>query len=136
MPRHAPRRPLHAPAGPARHPSSLAPSLQQRYNEHLVRPRRGALQPRSGQARQISCNGARPARHVRGPRQRTFRLSGANATMSAVVQDSVNPDYKIRDISLADLGRKRIRMAEEEMPGLMAIRAKYAAEKPLEGVRL
>ncbi len=45
-------------------------------------------------------------------------------------------DYKVRDISLAEFGRKRIRMAEEEMPGLMAIRAKYAPLKPLAGVRL
>src|SRR3546814_8637425 len=45
-------------------------------------------------------------------------------------------DYKIRDLSLAELGRKRIRMAEEEMPGLMSIRAKYAPLQPLKGVRL
>ncbi|MGH8518519.1 MAG: adenosylhomocysteinase, partial [Panacagrimonas sp.] len=45
-------------------------------------------------------------------------------------------DYKVRDMSLAEFGRKRIRMAEEEMPGLMSIRAKYAPLKPLEGVRL
>ncbi len=56
--------------------------------------------------------------------------------MNAVVQDSPAQDYNVRDLSLADLGRKRIRMAEEEMPGLMAIRAKHAAEKPLKGVRL
>jgi adenosylhomocysteinase len=46
------------------------------------------------------------------------------------------PDYKVRDMSLAEFGRKRIRMAEEEMPGLMSIRAKYAPSKPLKGVRL
>src|SRR3546814_7495226 len=45
-------------------------------------------------------------------------------------------DYKIRDLSLAELGRKRSRMAEEEMPGLMSIRAKYAPLQPLQGVRL
>jgi adenosylhomocysteinase len=45
-------------------------------------------------------------------------------------------DYKVRDISLAEFGRKRIKMAEEEMPGLMSIRAKYAPLKPLKGVRL
>ncbi|HET8554619.1 MAG TPA: adenosylhomocysteinase, partial [Rhodanobacteraceae bacterium] len=42
--------------------------------------------------------------------------------MNAVVQDSATQDFKVRDLSLADLGRKRIRMAEEEMPGLMSIR--------------
>lgn len=45
-------------------------------------------------------------------------------------------DYKIADISLADWGRKEIEMAEKEMPGLMAIREKYAAKQPLKGVRI
>jgi adenosylhomocysteinase len=45
-------------------------------------------------------------------------------------------DYKIRDISLADWGRKEISIAEKEMPGLMAIREKYAKAKPLAGVRV
>ncbi len=44
--------------------------------------------------------------------------------------------YKVADMSLADWGRKEIRIAEQEMPGLMSIRAKYAAEKPLAGVRV
>jgi adenosylhomocysteinase len=39
--------------------------------------------------------------------------------------------YKVQDISLAEFGRKEIEIAEKEMPGLMAIRQKYAAEKPL-----
>jgi adenosylhomocysteinase len=45
-------------------------------------------------------------------------------------------DYKVKDLALAGFGRKRIKMAEEEMPGLMAIRAKYAPQKPLKGVRV
>ncbi|HEX4871097.1 MAG TPA: adenosylhomocysteinase [Nevskiaceae bacterium] len=45
-------------------------------------------------------------------------------------------DFKVKDMTLAEFGRKRIRMAEEEMPGLMAIRAKYAPAQPLKGVRL
>src|SRR5215467_8917387 len=45
-------------------------------------------------------------------------------------------DYKVADISLADFGRKEISIAEKEMPGLMAIREKYASEKPLAGVRI
>ena len=49
---------------------------------------------------------------------------------------SAAADYKVKDIALAGLGRKRIRMAEEEMPGLMTIRAKYAPGKPLKGVRV
>jgi adenosylhomocysteinase len=45
-------------------------------------------------------------------------------------------DFKVRDLALAELGRKRIRMAEAEMPGLMALRAKYAPHQPLAGVRV
>ena len=45
-------------------------------------------------------------------------------------------DYKVADISLADFGRKELDIAEQEMPGLMAIREKYAAGKPLQGVRI
>ena len=45
-------------------------------------------------------------------------------------------DYKVADISLADFGRKEINIAENEMPGLMATREKYAASKPLAGVRI
>jgi len=45
-------------------------------------------------------------------------------------------EYKVADLSLADWGRKEISIAEHEMPGLMAIRNKYSAEKPLKGVRI
>ncbi len=45
-------------------------------------------------------------------------------------------DFKVADMSLADWGRKEISIAEHEMPGLMSIRRKYAAEKPLAGVRV
>jgi adenosylhomocysteinase len=44
--------------------------------------------------------------------------------------------YKVADMALADWGRKEITIAEQEMPGLMSIRNKYAAEKPLAGVRI
>ena len=44
--------------------------------------------------------------------------------------------YKVKDLSLADWGRKEITLAENEMPGLMALRAKYGAEKPLAGARI
>ena len=47
-----------------------------------------------------------------------------------------NQEYKIKDISLAEWGRKEIEIAEKEMPGLMAIREKYAQEKPLKGARI
>ncbi len=45
-------------------------------------------------------------------------------------------DYKVKDISLAELGRKRIQIAEQEMPGLMATREKYSRKKPLKGKRI
>jgi adenosylhomocysteinase len=45
-------------------------------------------------------------------------------------------DFKVKDISLADFGRKEISIAEKEMPGLMAIREKYAPQKPLAAVRI
>jgi len=44
--------------------------------------------------------------------------------------------YKVKDTSLADWGRKEIRLAEAEMPGLMALREEYAAEQPLKGARI
>lgn len=44
--------------------------------------------------------------------------------------------HKVKDISLASWGRKEIRLAEAEMPGLMAIRAEYAASQPLKGARI
>ena len=45
-------------------------------------------------------------------------------------------DYKIKDINLADLGRKKISISEKEMPGLMSLRKQYASKKPLKGFRL
>ncbi len=45
-------------------------------------------------------------------------------------------EYKIKDISLAEWGRKEIEIAEKEMPGLMSVRKKYSGEKPLQGVRI
>ena len=45
-------------------------------------------------------------------------------------------DYKVKDISLADWGRKEIRLAEAEMPGLMSIREEYKGQKPLKGARI
>jgi adenosylhomocysteinase len=44
--------------------------------------------------------------------------------------------FKVRDVSLADFGRKEIMIAENEMPGLMALRARYRNEKPLKGARI
>ena len=45
-------------------------------------------------------------------------------------------DFKVADLSLADFGRREIRLAEHEMPGLMSVRAEYAREQPLAGARI
>jgi adenosylhomocysteinase len=45
-------------------------------------------------------------------------------------------DYKVKDMSLADWGRKELTIAEIEMPGLMALREEYGAKKPLKGARI
>ena len=49
---------------------------------------------------------------------------------------ATDPDYKVKDISLAEWGRKEISMAEDEMPGLMAIRREYGPSLPLKGARI
>ncbi len=49
---------------------------------------------------------------------------------------AVAQDYKVKDIGLADWGRKEIDIAETEMPGLMALRAEYGAQQPLKGARI
>src|SRR6201993_2395455 len=55
---------------------------------------------------------------------------------TTITESKAKQDYKVADISLADFGRREISIAEKEMPGLMAIREKYASEKPLAGVRI
>ena len=56
--------------------------------------------------------------------------------MNAVVDTDSTQDYKVADISLAEWGNKEIRIAETEMPGLMALREEYGAEQPLAGCRI
>ena len=56
--------------------------------------------------------------------------------MNALAHTATGHDYKVADISLAEFGRKEIDIAEQEMPGLMAIRSKYASQQPLKGVRV
>src|ERR1700686_4045295 len=58
------------------------------------------------------------------------------STTTTTPDTTTKHDYKVRDITLADWGRKEISIAEKEMPGLMAIREKYAVSKPLAGVRV
>ena len=56
--------------------------------------------------------------------------------MNAVVKPIHNQDYAIADLSLAEWGRKELRIAETEMPGLMAIREEFAKAQPLKGARV
>lgn len=55
---------------------------------------------------------------------------------TATLEKTQTLPYKVKDISLADWGRKEIRLAESEMPGLMAIRKEYKSKKPLKGARI
>ena len=56
--------------------------------------------------------------------------------MSAEAAASLEGDFKVADVSLAEWGHKEIRVAESEMPGLMAIREEYKGKKPLQGARI
>jgi adenosylhomocysteinase len=56
--------------------------------------------------------------------------------MSVQPVENLTPDYKVADMSLAEWGHKEISIAEEEMPGLMAIREEYGDTKPLKGARI
>ena len=55
--------------------------------------------------------------------------------MSTITETTYVP-YKVKDIALADWGRKEIELAEAEMPGLMALREEYGETKPLKGARI
>src|SRR3954470_1803174 len=55
--------------------------------------------------------------------------------MSAVLQN-LKGDYKVADIKQADFGRKEISIAEQEMPGLMAVRDEYKGKQPLKGAKI
>src|SRR5437660_11775971 len=64
----------------------------------------------------------------------TFAFAGAD--MNAVLKPTAPADCVIADASLADWGKKEIRIAETEMPGLMAIRDEFAKSQPLKGARI
>src|SRR5256714_5768027 len=59
-----------------------------------------------------------------------------NQYMTVTAKKPAFNDYIVKDISLAEFGRKEIAMAETEMPGLMAIREEYAPQQPLKGARI
>jgi len=56
--------------------------------------------------------------------------------MSHIVEYDQKLPFKVKDITMAELGRKELQLAENEMPGLMALRKKYGNQKPLEGLRI
>jgi len=60
----------------------------------------------------------------------------SNVKLSPTRAMTAKHDYSVKDISLADLGRREIEVAEQEMPGLMSVRAKYGPQKPLKDVRI
>src|SRR6267154_1973285 len=66
----------------------------------------------------------------------TLTKSNGKKTASTNGRSRANNDFKVRDLSLADWGRKEISVAEQEMPGLMSVREKHGTQKPLEGVRV
>src|SRR5262249_40341047 len=70
----------------------------------------------------------------------TIELPPSRARLAKTAPKNGNgrakPDYFVKDIALADLGRREIEVAEKEMPGLMAVRAKYGPQKPFKGVRI
>ena len=55
---------------------------------------------------------------------------------SGATSETHSDDFKVADLSLAEFGRKEIELAEHEMPGLMALRERYAASRPLAGARI
>jgi adenosylhomocysteinase len=65
-----------------------------------------------------------------------IKLSPSRRTVVKTGGNGAKKDYAVRDLSLAEWGRKTIQVSEHEMPGLMAIRKKYGPSKPLKGVRI
>jgi hypothetical protein len=68
--------------------------------------------------------------------QFTERISTETKDLQASIMSAPAQKFKVADISLAAFGRREIELAENEMPGLMATRRKYAPEQPLKGARI
>src|SRR5689334_11813418 len=66
----------------------------------------------------------------------TLTKTNGKKTTSPGAKTRANADYKVKDLSLAEWGRKEISVAEQEMPGLMSVREKYGPQKPFSGVRI
>ncbi len=70
------------------------------------------------------------------PNVKLSPVRGKSAKAAKPSNGALVADFKVRDLSLAEWGRKTIQVSEHEMPGLMAIRRKYGPLKPLKGVRI
>jgi adenosylhomocysteinase len=66
----------------------------------------------------------------------TLTKTNGKKTTSPGTKSRANADFKVKDLSLAEWGRKEISVAEQEMPGLMSVREKYGPQKPFSGVRI
>ena len=77
---------------------------------------------------------AKPVRKSTGVSRKSTAATTTAKTKKTAVKAPA--DYKIRDIGLAEAGRKELDIAEKEMPGLMAVRKKYGRQKPLKGIKI
>ena len=66
----------------------------------------------------------------------TLTKSTAKKSATTNGKSRAAADFKVRDLSLAEWGRKEISVAEQEMPGLMSLREKHGTDKPLQGIRV
>ena len=74
---------------------------------------------------------------IKLPRSRTAAAGKTQPVKgNGKLKSKSKPDFYVKDLSLADLGRREIEVAEHEMPGLMSLRRKYGPEKPFKGVRV
>ena len=129
----------HLSLAPGRIARPRHPLAAPRANRRKLRELRGAATPPSRGARLSLDNGARePTDRFRAPFD-FVALPGRKEQkpMSTSVEaKAATGDFKVKDLSLAEWGRKEIRIAENEMPGLMAIREEYATSQPLKGARI
>src|SRR5207237_1904731 len=95
---------------------------RERHHLRLATLRTGQVPPPAGRVRRLS-----------NPEPTQGDQSMTTATP---VQNQPRADFKVADLSLADFGRKEIKLAEHEMPGLMALRKEFGPSQPLKGARI
>src|SRR5262249_1678636 len=111
-------------------PTSPTPSLPgskpSRTGPSRSHPRTGCASNRTSAA---SCSRQPPHNRQQEPKE-------SQMTTATSVQTRPRPDFKVAHLSLADFGRKEIKLAEHEMPGLMALRNEFGPSQPLKGARI